>query len=36
MMGKTFGSFFERSIVEYAKANLDGSFTPAYEMYKTV
>lgn len=36
MMGKTFGSFFERSIVEYAKANLDGSFTPAYEMYKTI
>jgi len=34
MMGKTFGSFFERSIVEYAKANLDGDFAPAYEMYK--
>ena len=35
MMGKTFGSFFERSIVEYAKANLQGSFTSAYDVYKT-
>lgn len=34
MMGKTFGSFFERSIVEYAKANLEGDFSSAYEIYK--
>lgn len=33
MMGKTFGNFFERSIVEYSKANLQGDFAPAYEMY---
>lgn len=33
MMGKTFGNFFERSIVEYAKANLSGEFSSAYEIY---
>ena len=34
MMGKTFGNFFERSIVEYSKASLVGSFEPAYEIYR--
>lgn len=30
LMGKTFGSFFEREISEYAKDNLSGSFAGAY------
>lgn len=34
LMGKTFGNFFERSIVEYSKANLTGNFEDAYEMYQ--
>lgn len=33
MMGKTFGNFFEREVTEYAKANLEGSFDPAYGVY---
>lgn len=36
LMGKTFGNFFERSIVEYAKGNLVGSFEGAYERYKVL
>lgn len=34
MMGKTFGNFFERSVVEYQKANLQGEFVGAYALYK--
>lgn len=34
LMGKTFGNFFERSIVEYSKANLTGSFEGAYKIYQ--
>ena len=33
MMGKTFGNFFEREVVEYSKANLEGDFDEAYGMY---
>ncbi len=36
MMGKSFGNFFEREIVEYSKANLEGEFSPAYDMYRKV
>ena len=35
MMGKTFGNFFEREVVEYSKANLTGEFTGAYDIYIT-
>jgi len=35
MMGKTFGNFFEREVVEYSKANLDGTFDEAYGIYQT-
>lgn len=30
LMGKTFGNFFEREIVEYAKANLTGNYQSGY------
>lgn len=33
MMGKTFGNFFEREVVEYSKNNLAGEFDEAYSMY---
>lgn len=33
LMGTTHGNFFERSISEYQKANLDGTFNDAYGMY---
>jgi ribonucleoside-diphosphate reductase beta chain len=36
MMGKTFGNFFEREVVEYSKANLEGEFADAYSMYQEV
>lgn len=36
MMGKTFGNFFEREVVEYSKANLEGEFSDAYLMYQEV
>jgi glutaredoxin 3 len=36
MMGKTFGNFFEREVVEYSKANLEGSFDGAYPVYEKV
>lgn len=32
LMGKSFGNFFEREIVEYSKANMTGSFDDAYEV----
>lgn len=34
LMGKTHGNFFEREIVEYSKANLEGTFDSAYDMYR--
>lgn len=34
LMGKTHGNFFERSIVEYAKANITGSYEGAYPLYQ--
>lgn len=34
LMGKTFGNFFEREVVEYSKANLEGSFESVYDLYK--
>jgi ribonucleoside-diphosphate reductase beta chain len=33
LMGTTHGNFFERSISEYQKANLEGNFNDAYGMY---
>lgn len=35
LMGKTFGNFFEREVVEYSKANLKGEFHEAYAVYET-
>ena len=36
MMGKTFGNFFEREVVEYSKANLEGEFGGAYGIYEKI
>ena len=33
LMAKTHGNFFERSVVEYSKANLSGEFVGAYSKY---
>ena len=35
LMGVTFGNFFEREIVEYAKANLTGNYEDAYAKYQS-
>jgi glutaredoxin 3 len=33
MMGKSFANFFEREVVEYSKANLEGTFDGGYDLY---